>query len=125
MAKRQLPKLTPVDFDPFAGDYEDERTLTDKMVKARKAHACFHCCGPIAAGETHRSRRGVVEDGGLMSWRWCAECCAAMLVQMEAEDGSGDDDEADDSDYDALLMAFENRCEIHKASAMGANGGGA
>lgn len=97
-------RITPIDFDPFAGDFEDERTLSDKMVKARKPNTCFHCCGPIAVGEVHRARRGVVEDSGLMSWRWCAECCAAMIAEIEAEDGDSDE-----------TMPFEMRYGIHKA----------
>ena len=78
------PLLQSIEFDPFAGDYSEERILQDSMVKARKAHTCFHCKGPILVGEVHRSRRGIVDEEELMSWRWCAECCAAMVLEMES-----------------------------------------
>ena len=76
-----------LEFDPFQGDFgsQGDRTLSDRMVKARRAHLCCHCAGPIAVGETHRSRSDIV-DGGLMSWRWCAACCVAMVAELLGED---------------------------------------
>ena len=67
-------------FDPFEGDFGEpgDVTFRDAMVKARKAHQCSHCDGSIAVGELHRSRSDKA-DGELMSWRWCALCCDAML----------------------------------------------
>ena len=100
-------KLTPIDFNPFEGDDADERVLTDAMVKGRKVYTCTHCKGPIAKGETHRSRRGVV-DGELMSFRWCALCCEAMLKVIDGEDRDDDDFESDE-EYEATVMAFERR----------------
>lgn len=78
---------SPIDFDPFDGDFgcPGDKTLNDKMVFARKGYACVHCKGPILAGEKHRSRTDVCE-GELMSWRWCAACCAAMVAQINGSD---------------------------------------
>lgn len=96
-----------LDFDPFEGDFgvPGDRTLEDKMVCARKEHVCFHCCGPIAVGELHRSRRDIA-DGQLMAFRWCAACCNAMAAQMDADD---DEDDDDASDY-----PYEERFRLHK-----------
>ncbi len=78
---------TPLDYDPFEGDFgcPGDTTLRDAMVKARKPHACTHCAGQIVPGETYRSRSDIA-DGDLMSWKWCALCCAAMVLQMEGND---------------------------------------
>lgn len=78
----------PLDYDPFQGDFgvPGDRTLSDSMVKARKAHQCSHCAGPIVAGETYRARSDIA-DGDLMTWKWCALCCAAMVEESaETED---------------------------------------
>lgn len=79
----------PLDYDPFEGDFgaPGDTTLKDAMVKARKAHKCTHCAEPIAVGENYRSRSDVA-DGDMMSWKWCALCCAAMVQELSA---SGDD----------------------------------
>lgn len=47
--------------------------------------ACHDCGGDIAKGEYHRSRSDIA-DGELMSFRWCAECCAAQAASWE-DDG--------------------------------------
>lgn len=80
--------FTPLDYDPFEGDFgcPGDKTLRDAMVKARKPHTCTHCAGLIGSGETYRSRTDVV-DGDLMSWKWCALCCAAMVEEMGDHDG--------------------------------------
>lgn len=91
---------TAIEFDPFAGDDGDERVLQDEMVKARKRHACFHCAQTINVGDVHRSRRAVF-DGDMMSWRWCPACCAAMVIEMNAD--------RDSETYAADVMAFESR----------------
>jgi hypothetical protein len=95
---------TPLDFDPFEGDFGDQgdRCLSDAMVTARKAHACSHCRGPIAAGETYRSRSDIA-DGGLMRWKWCALCCTAMVEQMAA---------LDDDERDEIHIPFDRRAAI-------------
>ena len=96
--------LSPLDFDPFQGDFGNrgDRVLNDAMVKARKPHTCFHCNGPIAVGEMHRSRSDIA-DGEFMSFRWCAECCQAMVDEMAGED-------SDDVEY-----PFEARHGLHPA----------
>lgn len=69
--------------DPFGGEFggSDDRTLSDRIVKAAKDHpgACHDCAGDIAKGERHRSRSDIA-DGGMLSFRWCAECCAAQAA---------------------------------------------
>jgi hypothetical protein len=74
-------------YDPFQGDFgsQGDRVLTDRIVKASKPHECSHCNGPIQRGEHHRSRTDIA-DGDLMSWRWCAACCAAMVAEMDGQD---------------------------------------
>lgn len=95
---------TPLDFDPFEGDFGDQgdRSLSDAMVKARKAHACSHCGGPIAVGETYRSRSDIA-DGDLMRWKWCAICCAAMVEQMSV---------LDDNERDEMRFPFDERAAL-------------
>jgi hypothetical protein len=97
----------PLDFDPFDGDFGDQgdRTLSDRMVVARREHGCSHCLGRIAVGERHRSRTGIA-DGSLMAWRWCAACCGAMVAEMASET----DDDA------PLAFPFEARAAIAKAT---------
>lgn len=79
--------MSALEFDPFEGDFGEpgDRTMKDAMVKARKPHTCAHCCGPIGIGETHRARTDVIA-GDIMSWRWCALCCTAMVEQMNGDD---------------------------------------
>lgn len=91
-------------FDPFDGDFGDQgdRILSDKMVTGRKAHTCSNCDGPIAVGERHRSRSGIV-DGDIMSHRWCAICCGLMARIMC--------DDMDDSDY--AMDEYETRISAH------------
>jgi hypothetical protein len=84
--------ITPLDFNPFEGDFGDQgdKTLTDTMVKARKPHFCSHCAGDIAVGELHRSRADIA-DGEFMRWRWCALCCEAMVLELVGQDDDGDE----------------------------------
>jgi len=85
-------------FDPFDGDMGGEfRVLSDKMVRAAKMHCCVHCHQPIQIGERHRAM-GSVLDGDFMQHRWCAECCKAMIVDVEHGDWE----------------AFEDRCWTNK-----------
>mgnify|MGYP001139135014 CR=1 FL=1 len=65
-------------FDPFDGDDGESRVLLDKMVVARKQHDCFHCGGAIGVGATHRHMKEVF-DGAFHVFRWCGECCKAMI----------------------------------------------
>jgi hypothetical protein len=70
--------------DPFQGDFGDpgDRTLSDKVVTARKAAKCHDCGGPIVPKERIRSRTDICE-GNIMSFRWCSLCCEAMAVYGE------------------------------------------
>lgn len=79
--------LTPLGFDPFEGDFgsQGDRTLKDKMVTARVHQNCFHCNQTIVPGERHRSRVDLA-DGTFMKFRWCAGCCAAMILEMTGDD---------------------------------------
>ena len=83
---------TPLDYEPFEGDFgcPGDTTLRDAMVKARKTHACTHCAGQIVPGETYRSRSDIA-DGDMMSWKWCALCCAAMVLELSASDDDSDE----------------------------------
>ena len=83
-------------FNPFDGDFgaPGDTTLSDKMVTARKEGPCSHCGHTICKGERVRSMSAKF-DGQLMSYRWCALCCAAMVkCQADEEDDSGDNDQA-------------------------------
>ena len=97
----------PTDYNPFEGDFGDggDITFSDKMVKGRKEHQCGHCKGVIKIGETHRNLVGKFE-GELMSMRWCAECCEAMVEELEGSD-SGFDLEPEDE------FPFEARVDLH------------
>lgn len=66
-------------YDPFEGDFggPGDRTLTDKMVTARKARACHLCCQDIKPKMRIRVLSAIL-DGDLMSFAWCEECCKAM-----------------------------------------------
>lgn len=70
--------------DPFAGDFGDQgdRTLSDKIVTARKGGICHDCAEEIEPGTRIRARTDVV-DGAIMRFRWCEACCTAMAVYGE------------------------------------------
>ena len=74
-------------FDPFQGDFGDQgdRVLRDRMGVARKAGPCNDCAQQIEPGERVRLMTARF-DGELMSYRWCALCCAAM-AKYEDDDG--------------------------------------
>lgn len=93
-----------ISFDPFEGDFGEvgDKTLSDKIVKGRKVHACFHCRKQIIAGELHRSRTDI-SSGEMLSYRWCYECCVLMA---KIETDSGEDGDEDGSD---LACAWEER----------------
>lgn len=82
-------------FNPFDGDFgaPGDIVLSDKIVTARKEGPCSHCGCAICKGERVRSMSAKF-DGQLMSYRWCALCCAAMVkCQGAEEDASGDDEQ--------------------------------
>ena len=90
-------QFTPLDFDPFEGDFGSpgDRTLSDAMVKARKGHTCWHCKGPIQPGDIYRKRCDIV-DGQMEHAKWCALCCEAMVEELKIAHGDIDDDELDE-----------------------------
>jgi hypothetical protein len=66
-------------FDPFEGDFgmPGDRTLKNKMVKARKAGECHLCGGQVKPGTRIRVMTEKFE-GRIEYYRWCNECCKAM-----------------------------------------------
>ena len=83
-------EMSPLDYDPFSDDFGDygDKTLSNKMVIARKIHKCFNCMGDIQKGEKHRNMVDVI-DGEIYSYRWCAKCCNAMMDDMMDKSGWG------------------------------------
>lgn len=73
--------------DPFGGDDSDVYVMSDKIVTAAKEHPhCWVCHGQIAKGERHRARSEINREEGLrMTFRFCHECCVAM-IENEDED---------------------------------------
>lgn len=86
-------------FDPFEGDFgeQSDKVLTNKMVVARKEGPCAHCGLQIQKGERVRSQSSKF-DGQLMSHRWCALCCAAMVLYFPDDD---DEDSEVGAEYEA------------------------
>ena len=82
-----LPKYKPTDYDPFDGDFGEcgDKIFSDKMVKGRKEYTCGHCKGAIAKGQIHRSLNAKFY-GELIMYRWCADCCTAMVRELEIRD---------------------------------------
>ncbi|MFA5420198.1 MAG: hypothetical protein WC341_17225 [Bacteroidales bacterium] len=74
-----------MEYDPFDGDFGDpgDKILSDKMVLAKKEHQCFWCGLPIKPKELHRSRVDII-NGELCSYRWCNDCCSAMVCDIES-----------------------------------------
>jgi len=72
--------------NPFEGDFgsPDDRVLKDKICTARKGGICGMCRQGIVPGERVRVLAAVFE-GQLMSYRWCSECCAAMVASWTDE----------------------------------------
>lgn len=67
--------------NPFEGDFGSpgDCVLKDKIATARKGGDCGMCRQEIVPG--HRVRLLAAKfDGSLMSYRWCAACCAAMAA---------------------------------------------
>lgn len=94
---------SPLDYDPFAHDYgsDGDHTFKDKMVKARKVGKCGHCCGSIQIGTQYRYLVQKYE-GELHTYKYCADCCAAMVAELEDRDNPNLDDED-------MVAHFENR----------------
>lgn len=71
-------------FNPFDGDFgaPGDTVLSNKVVIARKERPCSHCGTDIKKGERVRSMSAKFE-GQLMSYSWCALCCAAMATDED------------------------------------------
>lgn len=94
----------PTDYDPFEGDFGDfgDVKFSDKMVKGRKEYECSHCKGIILKNEIHRSLVGKFE-GELSQYRWCKDCCEAMVKELIGLDEDEAENECEDE------FPFENR----------------
>jgi len=105
-----FPQYKPTDYDPFDGDFGDcgDTILSDKMVKGRKEHNCGHCKGLIEKGEMHRNLNAKFE-GQLMSYRWCADCCTAMVKELEIRDT--------EFEFEGEEFPFETRLDLFEPSA--------
>lgn len=80
-----------LEFDPFEGDFgmPGDKVFSNKMVIARKPGPCAHCGLKILKKERVR-RQASKFDGEMMTHRWCAACCSAMVEYSSCEDGAGD-----------------------------------
>ena len=97
------------EFDPFDGDNFEVNRIKDKVVKARKDYVCQHCYGIVHKGTLSRN---IVEsaEGKLCSFRFCTDCCKAMVLQLQI--WNGDSELNDDLDED--IEPFEERYELFK-----------
>ena len=97
------------EFDPFDGDNFEVTRIKDKMITARKDYVCQHCYGIVHKGTLSRN---IVEslEGKLHSFRFCTDCCKAMVLQLQI--WNGDSELSDDLDED--IEPFEERYELFK-----------
>jgi hypothetical protein len=80
------------DDEPHAGD----RCLSDKLVIGRKSYECQWCGQPTVIGTINRVRSDVYA-GELATYRYCEDCCKAMVALV-----TGDD-------WDAIQKRYELR----------------
>ena len=97
------------EFDPFDGDNFEVNRIKDKVVKARKDYVCQHCYGSVHKGTLSRN---IVEsaEGKLCSFRFCTDCCKAMVLQLQIWNGESELD----GDLDEDIEPFEERYELFK-----------
>lgn len=97
------------EFDPFDGDNFEVNRIKDKVVKARKDYVCQHCYGIVQKGTLSRN---IVEsaEGKLCSFRFCTDCCKAMVLQLQIWNGESELD----GDLDEDIEPFEERYELFK-----------
>lgn len=95
------------DFDPFDGDNFEANRIKDKVVKVRKDYVCQHCYGIVQKGTLSRK---IVEsvEGKLCSFRFCTDCCKAMVLQLQIWQGEFNFDFENDEE------PFEARYELFK-----------
>lgn len=97
----------------FAGDDGDYSILTDKIVVARKSNKlCDWCYGKTIPGTLVRVT-SIAFDGTIHSYRYCHECCHALLQESLSCDANGYNCEHPDRDDD-LEFPHENRLQIYK-----------
>lgn len=76
-----MNEAAALQYDPFSADFgsPSDKTLSDKMVTARKGGECHHCGQSVQPGTRIRAMSAVI-DGTLHSHRWCNACCEAMAA---------------------------------------------
>lgn len=74
-----MDKISPLDYEFLDGEV---LILKDKMVKARKTGLCDHCMGEVKSG-THYRYMVCKLDGAINSLKYCEDCCAAMVRELE------------------------------------------
>ena len=75
-----------LEYDPFAGDFgePDDVVLKDKIAIARKAGPCHICSSEIQPKEQMRLRTEVF-GGEISTFRWCNDCCVAMVECVNSD----------------------------------------
>lgn len=74
-----------LNFNPWGDDDTPVVTFSDRMVITRVTSECAICFGPIVPGDRVRTQVQRCDDYGVRTFRFCVECCAAMLRRMNAE----------------------------------------
>ena len=66
-------------------DCDQPAVYRPNIQRARKAHTCYECCGPIAPGDSHEYVFGVW-DGEPGSFRTCRHCLELRAWVTEVAD---------------------------------------
>jgi len=69
-------------FDVFDGDFGDpgDKCLENKIVKCKKENKCHGCGENTEIGTFNLVKKMIwADDGKLVSYRWCQNCCNKML----------------------------------------------
>ena len=85
----EAEKKLCLQYYPFQDDFGDsyDRVLRDQIVIANKLHyPCHICGGAIKYKEQHRVLVALWSGGDLMQYRWCYECCKAMIKSRSWDD---------------------------------------
>lgn len=72
----------------FEGDFgaPGDKVLNDQIATCKKPATCVECLGPIYPGTRYRRHVGVY-DGQLRTYKYCADCCAAMARRFASPNG--------------------------------------
>lgn len=65
-----------------AGQSDDWRQLSDRVLRAENVDVCEACAGPIVPGEWMR-QEVAVRKGEVRTFRYCQACCHAMTLWYE------------------------------------------